>query len=204
MVLTTDLLHRLGNLRNSCAAEPAPGTAAIEDLLCSENKCCELIDGTLVEKPRDLCKSVLVAHVSSLLYPPTRCQNLGILTGSCAAFVILPGFVRLPDVALVSWDRLPGRRIPEEPLPNVVPDLAVEVLSKSNTAREMARKRSEYFQAGARLVWEIDPRIRMVRVYKAIDQFRDLTANDTLTGDPVLPGFVLPLAQLFAELDRHG
>jgi Uma2 family endonuclease len=82
--------------------------------------------------------------------------------------------------------------------------LAVEVLSLSNTAGEMARKRDEYFRAGVRLVWEIDPRARTVRAYTAADQFRDLTAADTLSGDPVLPGFTLPLADLFAELDRHG
>ena len=85
-----------------------------------------------------------------------------------------------------------------------MPDLAVEVLSSGNTLGEMARKRDEYFGAGVRLVWEIDPRVRTVRIYTAIDQFRDLTATDTLTGDPVLPGFTVSLAQLFAELDRHG
>ena len=68
----------------------------------------------------------------------------------------------------------------------------------------MDRKRDEYFRAGVRLVWEIDPRKRTARVYTALDRFTDLTAADTLTGDPVLPGFTLPLAALFAELDRHG
>lgn len=112
--------------------------------------------------------------------------------------------MRLPDVAFVSWDRLPNRRIPDEPVPNVVPDLAVEVLSASNTLGEMARKRGEYFRAGVRLVWEIDPRVRTVRVYTFETAYADLAAADTLDGAPVLPGFALPLAQLFAELDRHG
>jgi Uma2 family endonuclease len=117
---------------------------------------------------------------------------------------VLLGLVRLPDVGFVSWDRLPGRRVPDEPIPNVVPDLAVEVLSPSNTAREMSRKRGEYFRAGVRLVWEIDPRTRTARVYTSETVFTDLTAGDELDGDPVLPGFRLPLAVLFAELDRHG
>jgi Uma2 family endonuclease len=86
----------------------------------------------------------------------------------------------------------------------VVPDLAVEVLSKSNSPREMARKRDEYFRAGVRLVWEIDPRTRTVRVYTAVDLFEVLTVADTLTGGDVLLGFTLPLADLFADLDRHG
>jgi Uma2 family endonuclease len=78
------------------------------------------------------------------------------------------------------------------------------VLSLSNTPREMEIKREEYFGGNVQRVWEIDPRQRTVRVYTALDQFEDLTAADTLVGDPVLPGFALPLANLFAELDRHG
>ncbi len=117
----------------------------------------------------------------------------------------LPGRpVRAPDVAFISWERMANRRRPSDPIPALTPDLAIEVLSVSNTLGEMARKRDEYFGAGVRLVWEIDPRARTVRIYTAIDQFRDLTAADTLTGDPVLPGFAVPLAKLFAELDRHG
>jgi Uma2 family endonuclease len=68
----------------------------------------------------------------------------------------------------------------------------------------MARKRDEYFRGGVRLVWEIDPRARTVRAYTATDHYQDFTAADTLTGEPVLPGFTVSLAQLFAELDRHG
>ncbi len=68
----------------------------------------------------------------------------------------------------------------------------------------MARKRAEYFTAGVTRVWEIDPRARWVRVYTAPETYAELTAADTLTGDPVLPGFTLDLADLFAELDRHG
>ena len=67
------------------------------------------------------------------------------------------GLVRIPDVAFTSWERLPGRRVPPEPIPELAPDLAVEVLSQSNTEAEMTRKRGEYFAAGVRLVWLVDP-----------------------------------------------
>jgi Uma2 family endonuclease len=184
--------------------DPVPGTAVLDDLLREENEGCELIDGTLVGKAGGFGESVLAGYLGTLLGPVVRGRNLGILTGEHGPFHILPGLVRLPDMAFVSWDRLPGRRIPDEPVPNVVPDLAVEVLSRRNTPAEMALKRGEYFRAGVKLVWEIDPRARTVRVYTAVDQFRDLTAADALDGGAVLPGFTLPLAQLFAELDRHG
>jgi Uma2 family endonuclease len=81
----------------------------------------------------------------------------------------------------------------------------VEVLSESNTPGEMRLKREDYFRAGTRLVWEIDPRQRAVAVFTQVAPAATiLAATDTLTGDPVLPGFTLPLTDLFGTLDRHG
>ena len=74
-----------------------------------------------------------------------------------ASLRLFPGLVRIPDIAFVSWARIPGGRMPKEPIPDLVPDLAVEVLSPSNTPREMALKRRHYFEAGVRLVWIVDP-----------------------------------------------
>lgn len=200
-----DLLHRLGDVPpDRVRFTPVPGTATIDDLLRAENEGCELIEGTLVEKSMGVRESLLAIYLGELLGPLVRGQNLGILTGADGTYELISGLVRLPDLAFVSWDRLPNRRLPEEPVPNVVPDLAVEVLSAGNTLGEMARKRREYFTAGVRLVWEIDPRARTVRVYTSETAFTDLTATDTLDGGTVLPGFTLPLNQLFAELDRHG
>jgi Uma2 family endonuclease len=200
-----ELLRRLGDIpADRVRFTPVPGTATVEDLLRSENNGCELVEGTLVERAMGLRESLLAAYLSALLGPTVRGQNLGILSGPDGTYELISGLVRLPDLAFVSWDRLPGRRLPDDPVPNVVPDLAVEVLSASNTLGEMARKRSDYFRAGVRAVWEIEPRTRTVRVYTSETAFTDLTANDTLSGAPVLPGFALSLAQLFAELDRHG
>jgi Uma2 family endonuclease len=200
-----DLLRRLGDIpADRVRFSPLPGTATVDDLSRSENSGCELVEGTLVEKAMGLRESLLAAYLSALLGPTVRGQNLGILSGPDGTYELISGLVRLPDLAFVSWDRLPGRRLPDEPVPNVVPDLAVEVLSASNTLGEMSRKRGEYFRAGVRLVWEIDPRARTVRAYTSETAYTDLTATDTLDGAPVLPGFTLPLSQLFAELDRHG
>ena len=200
-----DLLRRLGDVpADRVRFTPVPGTATKDDLLRPENKNCELVDETLVEKPMGMRESLLAIYLGELLGPFVRGRNLGLITGADGTYEVLLGLVRLPDVGFVSWDRLPGRRVPDEPIPNVVPDLAVEVLSPSNTAKEMARKRGEYFQAGVRLVWEIDPRTRTARVYTSETEFTDLTGADVLDGGAVLPGFTLPLAQLFAELDRRG
>jgi len=200
-----ELLRRLGDVPpDRVRFDPIPGTATLGDLARTENSGCELVEATLVEKSMSLRESLLAAYLCALMGPIVRGRNLGILSGPDGTYELVSGLVRLPDLAFVSWDRLPGRRLPDEPVPNVVPDLAVEVLSVSNAPGEMSRKRAEYFAAGVRLVWEIDPRARTVRVYTSETAFTDLTAVDTLDAAPVLPGFTLPLADLFAELDRCG
>jgi Uma2 family endonuclease len=200
-----DLLHRLGDIPpDRVRFDPTPGTATVEDLLREGNELCELVDGTLVEKPVGLEESFLAGWLLTLINQFVVPRNLGAVTGEAGLMELPSGPVRGPDVAFTSWGRMANRRRPADPIPALAPDLAVEVLSRSNTLGEMARKRGEYFRAGVRLVWEIDPRARTVRVYTAVDQFRDLTAADALDGGAVLPGFTLPLAQLFAELDRHG
>ena len=200
-----DLLRRLGDIPpDRVRFDPMPGMATVADLLRPENKGCELVEGTLVEKAMGTREAFLAGHLRELLGPFVRTNNLGILTPGDGPWELISGLVRLPDLAFLSWDSLPNREVPDEPIANAVPDLAVEVLSRSNTPGETARKRGEYFRNGVRLVWEINPRARTVRVYTSETAFTDLTAADTLIGDPVLPGFTLPLAQLFAELDRHG
>ncbi len=200
-----DLLHRLGDIPpDRVRFNPIPGTATIEDLLLPENKRCELVDDTLVEKAVGAEESLLAIWLGSLIHEFVRSRNLGIVTGEAGLLQLTGGMVRAPDVSFISWDRMPNRRRPSKPIPALTPDLAVEVLSKRNTKSEMARKRNDYFRSGVVLVWEINPRKRTARVYTDIEQFCDLSADDTLTGDPALPGFTLPLARLFAELDRHG
>jgi Uma2 family endonuclease len=113
------------------------------------------------------------------------------------------GLVRIPDVAFISWDRLPGRRMPTEAIPGLAPNLAIEVLSEGNTPGEMARKRREYFAAGVQLVWLVDLRTRTVEVFTAPEQSVLLHADHTLDGGTVLPGFVLPVHELFTELDSQ-
>ena len=94
--------------------------------------------------------------------------------------------------------------MPSEPIPDLAPDLAVEVLSESNTEAEMTRKRQDYFTAGVRLVWLVDPATRSVKVYTNVDQATVLQDEQTLQGGDILPGFSLPLRELFAELDLQG
>jgi Uma2 family endonuclease len=198
-----DLLRQLGDIPpERVRFRPAPGTATVADV--EKNKLCELIDGTLVEKAMGAREGFLALALGAILRAFVKDRKLGLVFGADSTLEIDVGLVRLPDVAYVSWDRLPGRRVPTESVPDLVPDLAVEVLSKGNTEAEMARKRREYFKAGVRLVWMVDPKTRTVGVYTSLKKFTTLTESDTLGGGTVLPGFKLPLSELFAELDQQG
>ena len=112
----------------------------------------------------------------------------------------MPGQVRIPDVAFVSWERLPGKVVPDVAIPDLAPDLAIEVLSEGNTEKEMERKLKDYFFAGVRLVWYIDIKKRTAEVYTSPDQSETVTEEQSLDGGEVLPGFRLPLRKLFARL----
>lgn len=200
-----DLLHDLGDIDpGRVRLAPPPGTATVDDLLKPENDHCELVDGTLVEKAVGNEESFFAFSFGTLLNQFVMAGNLGWMTGEQGFYELGDGQVRGPDLAFITWEKSPGRRRTRDPIPLLSPDLVVEVLSPSNTRREMERKRGEYFRAGVRVVWEVDPRARTVRVYESAEGFRELTAADTLAGEPVLPGFGLPLGPLFAELDRHG
>jgi Uma2 family endonuclease len=112
------------------------------------------------------------------------------------------GVVQLADGAYFSWDRFPNRRLPHDAVSRIVPDIAIEVLSRSNTAAEMQRKRHEYFDAGVSLVWIIDHRARTVTVFTTPEDSRTFAENDILDGGTVLPEFTLLVKDLFVDLDR--
>jgi Uma2 family endonuclease len=200
-----DLIHRLGDIpADRIRFIPPPGTATKADLLKVEHKNCELVEGTLVEKPVGFIESYLHMYLGRKLGNWVEEHNLGYLTGEAGLYELPGGTVRGPDIAFTSWDSTPDRKLPTDPIPLGSPDLVVEVLSRSNTKREMTRKREEYFNGNVKLVWEIDPQRRKFRVYTSVEDFRDLESGDTIRGEPVLPGFELPLVNVFAELDRHG
>jgi Uma2 family endonuclease len=201
-----DLLERLGDVAPArVRMDPKPGTATVQDALDiarRENRLYELVDGTLVEKVMGCRESVLAIALGAFLRAFVIPRNLGFVTGEAGTMQLFGGLLRIPDVAFVSWDRVPGGRIPEEPVPRLAPNLAVEVLSKGNTPGEMSRKRHEFFEAGVELVWQVDPRARTVAVYTSPEEHMLLSEDQTLDGGDVLQGFTLPLRELFAELDR--
>ena len=181
---------------------PTPGTATEKDVLemnDHHNRLCELIDGTLVEKTMGVYESWLACRIIHFISSFLEQHDLGIVTGPDGFLKLFPHQVRAPDVAFVRRERLPGGRVPRDPIPVLGPNLAVEVLSPSNTHREMERKLREYFAAGTELVWYIDPQTQSAVVYTSPNQPTEIGVDGVLSGGEVLPGFELSLQQLFAE-----
>ena len=108
--------------------------------------------------------------------------------------------IRNPDVSFVPWERFPDRQVPMVQISRHVPDLVVEILSPNNTRKEMQIKLKEYFLGGVKLVWLINPETRTANAYTAPDAVTAVPTDGSLDGGDVLPGFSLPLAQLFADL----
>ncbi|KAA1260492.1 hypothetical protein LF1_30320 [Rubripirellula obstinata] len=203
-----DRLIDLGGISpDRVLSDPPPGQATLVDLIRVnevEGRLCELVDGTLVEKAMGWEESLLASAIGHFLMSFLDENDLGVVTGSDGFSRLYGEVVRGPDVAFISWDRLPDGKIPRgQPIPDLVPDFVVEVLSISNTRAEMARKRREYFQAGVRLIWMVDPRRRTVAVYEAPERFFVADEEATLDGGKVLPGWSVDLATLFGRLDRQ-
>ena len=186
--------------------DPVPGTASEHDVVTiqrREKRLCELVDGILVEKTLGYEESLIAAEIIRLLGNFVDRHRLGLVAGEGGMLKLAKGLVRIPDVSFIATDRLPGGKSPRQPIPRLVPNLAVEVLSMSNTTREMERKLVDYFDTGVELVWFVDSRTRTIEAFTAIDKSVLYASAQTLTGAPVLPRFRLKLHNLFAKLDAR-
>lgn len=198
------IIDRLGGIDPArIRLQPPPGTATEKDLvLVVERKLgalCELIDGTLVEKAMSVEESLVGSWLVTMLNNFVRPRRLGVVLGADAMLRVAPRQVRLPDVSVISPVKWRAWCRTRPAIGDFGPDFAVEVLSRKNTRKEMTRKRRDYFAAGTRLVWEINPRRRTVMVYTSLKNPTRLIEADTLSGAPVLPGFTLAVAELFSD-----
>jgi len=196
-----DLLNQLGGVSaDRVRLIPSPGTATEEDAI--NNPLCELVDGTLVEKPLGFNESVLAVIIARVIANFVVSRKLGLVAITDGMFRVSPGQIRMPDVSYTSWERIP-RDVQSVAAPDLSPDLAVEILSPANTVREMERKRQEYFAGGTRLIWIVHPDTRRVHVHlPGRGEPVVLGEGDSLDGFDVLPGFSHSVAAIFAEAQR--
>jgi Uma2 family endonuclease len=196
-----DLLNQLGGVSaDRVRLIPSPGTATEQDAI--NNPLCDLVDGTLVEKPLGFNESVLAVIIARVVANFVVSRKLGLVAITEGMFRVSPGQIRMPDVSYTSWARIP-HDVQSVAAPDLSPDLAIEILSPANTLREMERKRQDYFDGGTRLIWIVHPEPRTVDVYlPGQSEPAVLSESDSLDGFDVLPGFYHSIAAIFAEAQR--
>lgn len=156
----------------------------------------EFVNGERVEKPISM-REIRLANLLSRL----MANGLGVNPPGEPfvemLFRLKPGLDRRPEVSFVPNDRWPDRTVPETEAWQIVPSVAVEIISKHNKANEVQTKIEEYFEAGVDQVWVVYPRQRKVMVYDGLKAVRVLDENDVLEGGTLLPGFRLSLKEFF-------
>jgi Uma2 family endonuclease len=159
----------------------------------------ELVDGEVRVSPAGLrheeVVARLIARLIARLLDAVLPKGLGKVFGSSAGYRLPGGNVRSPDVSFVAEGRLPGGISPEG-FGELAPDLAVEVLSPQDGAREVLDKVGEYLAAGVRLVWVIDPANRRATAYWSLTDVREILETGSLEGEDVVAGFSCPLAEV--------
>ena len=168
-----------------------------DDLLrLEEEGVYELVDGKLVEKPMSSDASKVAWIIGSHLFNHLTQTE----AGTCypeQTFKCFPDsdLVRRPDLAFVATGRILG--VNEEGHVLIAPDLAIEVVSPTDKIYDLDEKLADYRSAQIPLVWVVDPKARTVWVRRIGQPSIELEETDTLTGDPVLPGFSIVVKKLF-------
>lgn len=195
-----DLLKELGQIpAERIRLQPAPGTATELDLL--QTRRCELIDGTLVECAMGFFESRLAVVLICVIEQYLKANPIGFTVGADAYMRLERVGIRIPDVSVYLWTQFPERKVPQVSVADTIPLLAVEVISSTNTRQEMVRKRREFLERGTELFWIVDPRKQTVEVASADGSEATLTIDETLSGEPILPGFRLKIADWFGQAE---
>jgi len=168
------------------------------DLLClpDDGRKYELVNGRLVEVPTGGRHGKITAEVLGRFYT-VRSREMSLFDSS-TGFRTAQGNIRSPDVSVMRNERLPDGKAPVGFIEGA-PDLAVEIVSPSETMSELLTKMAEYFESGAQEVWLLFPERKQVHRYRAELEVEVLNENDTLHGAPLLPDFTVRVGDLFVE-----
>jgi len=185
----------------------APGTRPItwEDALeLPDGERYEVIDGELKERRMSFGSSAIASILIELLRAWMRAGHAGTVTGSDGGYTIFPwapGDVRMPDVSYISKARLP--RVPARGWVSVAPELAIEVVSPNDRFIDVESKARDWIRAGVDLVWVVVPATESVQVWRKNGERAILRADEALSGEDVLPGFEVAVADLFQEISEE-
>ena len=162
----------------------------------------ELNEGELIEiMPAGFIHGYITQELSYYVLDFVKKNRLGVVVAAETGFIVAEQAFRGADCAFIGNEKLKEFGYPIGFLPTA-PDIAVETASPSNSSTEFLSKVDQYLSAGSRLVWVVVPTRRLIYVYRPNDVISVLREADVLDGEDVLPGFKLPLAQLFADLPQ--
>ena len=183
--------------RSLVSADDLP---ALSSRLAAQGKRTELVRGDLVVMAPAGGRHGHIAHRLSLFIGNHVLeQNLGQVFAAETGFLLRrnPDTVRAPDIAFVAAGRLSDGELPPGFL-ELAPDLAVEVVSPSDSSAAVRDKVRDWLGAGTPLVWVVYPDSRSVTVHRQGGQPQQLSETDSLSGAPALPDFAVPVRDLFA------
>ena len=161
---------------------------------------CELVEGELRMAPTGFNHEDITVQLTARLHAFVTKYKLGIVCGSNLGCWMQSGNLLCPDVSFISRVRVPRSVEDRQRYFHGAPDLVIEVVSPWDRDARLREKMADYFASGARRAWVVNSREKSALVYTAADAMRLLRLTDALDGEDVLPGFRLPLAELFAEL----
>ena len=170
--------------------------------LSDDSKIYELHNGVIIEVAGSkYVQTVLAAWIGYLLIRFVEESKIGgVVSGADGTYVLDRYNTRIPDVAYITEES--ARRQKRGEYLKGAPDLAIEVISESNTPTEMKQRVGAYLNAGASLVWLVYPETRLIEVYQDDEDTLILKQGDTLHDDEILPGLRISVREIFARLDR--
>lgn len=161
----------------------------------------ELVGGNLVViTPAGFAHGRVAGKIFAALHTFVHANQLGETCAAETGFVLArnPDTVRAPDAAFVTASRA-ALQVRKEGYFDGAPDLAVEVVSPNDTDEDLHQKVLDYLRAGSRQVWVVRPRSRTVSVFRSFSDVSVLGEGDAIVGHDLLPGFSLPVEQIFQE-----
>lgn len=161
---------------------------------------CELVNGEIEMSPAGFFDhgdiiALLMSRLTVYIYE----KKLGKTFDGQSGCWMKSGNLRCADISFLSKSRIDGLHGRPKGYFHGAPDLAVEVLSPNETAKQVAEKLADYFESGAQLVWIVNPADKTVTVYRSLVSLKVLRPGDALDGEDIVPGFSMPVVELFAQ-----
>jgi Uma2 family endonuclease len=164
----------------------------------------ELVDGELVDMDGAPPHGNVTGEIYMLIRLHVRAAGLPLNVGVSTGFRMNPYTLRFPDVQVTAVERMAAYNPAAGGWPHFAPDVAIEVVSPSNTPAELTRKATEYFANGTQAMWIVDAGPRTVAIRRPGAAEPVFGTGDILSGEPEIPGFSCPVAAIFAALDTNA